>query len=109
MEQTTKQSVLSAFRHALTAIGGIVVAHGWATQNQITELVGALPILVGPLWGMLDEYLAAHKVTEDARLKAAVDAAVQAALAAHAPAAAPAPATVQGVPSASVGSDRSAG
>lgn len=81
MKDTTKETLASALRHLLTAIGAVGVTHGYLSNSQMAEVVGAIVALFGAIWGPLDEYLAARKVDEDERIKTAVAVAVQAALA----------------------------
>lgn len=81
MKSTTKETFLSAFRHALTMAGGVAATHGYGSKEEITMAIGAIVALVGAFWGPLDEYLAARQSEQDLRLKLAVDAAVAAALA----------------------------
>lgn len=77
-----KDTYLSLFRHLLSLAGGVAISHGLVTQSQAVELGGALVALAGFLWGSLDEWIAARKIDEDVRIKAAVAAEVAAALAA---------------------------
>lgn len=81
MKDTAKQTFLSALRHVFTALGGIAIAHGYATQSQLTELAGALPLLLGAIWGPLDEYLSARRAEDEARMQMLIASAVTAALA----------------------------
>jgi len=81
MKATSKETFLSALRHLLTLVGGIAATHGWISKSEAIELVGALVALVGFIWGPLDEYLAARRIEEEARIAEAVRVAVAEALA----------------------------
>lgn len=86
MKSTTKETFLSSLRHILTALGSVAITHGYLAQSQVTELAGAIPLLIGGLWGPLDEYLSARRAEDDARNKADIAAAVTAAIAIYRPA-----------------------
>lgn len=48
-----KEQVLGFVRHALTFIGGILVAKGLASDGQVAEMVGSAITLVGVVWSVL--------------------------------------------------------
>ncbi len=48
-----KEQVLGLIRHALTFIGGIVIAKGLASDAQVMEMIGATLTLVGTVWSVL--------------------------------------------------------
>jgi hypothetical protein len=76
MKATSKESFLSVLRHLLTTAGSVAVTHGWMTKSQAVEFLGALVAASGYLWGALDEYFAARRIEDEARIKAAVEAAL---------------------------------
>jgi uncharacterized membrane protein YphA (DoxX/SURF4 family) len=45
-----KEQVLGLVRHALTFVGGLMVASGILTDSISTDLVGAIMTLVGIVW-----------------------------------------------------------
>jgi len=49
----TKEQVLGVVRHALTFLGGIVIAKGYADNAVVTEIIGAAVTLVGAIWSVL--------------------------------------------------------
>jgi hypothetical protein len=50
-----KEQVLGLVRHALTFIGGILIAKGLASDGQIGEMIGAAVTLVGTVWSVLSK------------------------------------------------------
>jgi hypothetical protein len=46
----TKEAILPLVRHLLTFFGGVVAANGYATEGQITEIVGALMTMISVGW-----------------------------------------------------------
>ena len=48
-----KEQVLGLVRHALTFIGGVLIAKGLASEGQIGEMIGAAMTLVGTVWSVL--------------------------------------------------------
>ncbi len=72
MRATTKETSLSALRHLLTALGAIAASRGYATESQSTEIVGAIVLLVGAVWGPLDEYLTAQRARLVSEIRAEV-------------------------------------
>lgn len=53
-----KNTILSVIRHLLTIAGGVLVTKGILSESTVTQLVGALPGVIGLLWGAIDEYRA---------------------------------------------------
>jgi len=47
MNEELKDMVLGLLRHALTTGGGVLVANGTMTQDNLTAIVGGLLALVG--------------------------------------------------------------
>ena len=45
-------------RHALTALGGALVAGGYLTSDQWTSVAGALTILAGVAWSLIAKRMA---------------------------------------------------
>lgn len=48
----TWETVSGLVRHALTFLGGFVVAQGWVDEATMTELVGALMTIIGTVWSV---------------------------------------------------------
>ena len=48
-------ALLGIARHALTTVGGYLVAQGVITDGQATELVGALTVLIGLAWSIIEK------------------------------------------------------
>lgn len=46
-----RQIALSLARHALTALGGILLAHGWIDANGVQDVVGGSLAILGALAG----------------------------------------------------------
>lgn len=55
MNQTLKQSFLGFVRHALTTVGGAVVATGYVGEDEWQAILGGLVAAVGVLWSFLDK------------------------------------------------------
>jgi hypothetical protein len=49
----TKEQVMGVVRHALTFLGGVVVAKGFADDAVVTEIIGAVVTLVGAVWSVV--------------------------------------------------------
>jgi hypothetical protein len=58
--------LLSWLRHGLTWLGGLVLAHGWATSNELTKVIGGAMTMAGII---LSQYDVAQV---DAKIEAAV-------------------------------------
>jgi len=50
-----KQEILGIVRHILTTFGGIVVANGHATQDEVSAIIGGVIAAVGIAWSLLDK------------------------------------------------------
>jgi hypothetical protein len=48
-----KEQILGFVRHALTFMGGILVAKGLASDGQIAEMIGSAMTLVGVVWSVV--------------------------------------------------------
>ena len=51
----TKEQVLGIIRHALTFIGGIVIARGLVDETLVTEVIGGVLTLTGAIWSIIDK------------------------------------------------------
>ena len=47
--------ILGIVRHLLTGLGGAVVAQGWASEEMVTQGIGAIVTLAGLAWSILDK------------------------------------------------------
>jgi hypothetical protein len=47
-----KEKVLGLIRHALTFVGGIVVAKGLLDESLAVEVIGGIMTLVGSVWSI---------------------------------------------------------
>jgi len=54
-----KEQVLGLVRHALTFIGGIIVAKGVIEAGLTEEIIGGVMTLVGALWSVFSKKTAA--------------------------------------------------
>lgn len=45
-------AITSLIRHGLTAAGGFLIARGFASAEQMTEIIGALITLIGVGWSI---------------------------------------------------------
>lgn len=52
-KQMTREQILGIVRHALTFVGGVLVAKGFANEASITELIGSAMTLVGAVWSVV--------------------------------------------------------
>ena len=55
-DSVVKKLIMSVARHGLTALGGVLVAHGWVTGDEATDVLGAGLTLVAVLWSALEKY-----------------------------------------------------
>jgi len=46
---------LGFFRHMLTMMGGVFIAKGWATEDTMPELIGAIMTLIGFVWSYMNK------------------------------------------------------
>jgi hypothetical protein len=51
----TKEQVLGIVRHALTFIGGIVIARGLVDETLVTECIGGALTLTGAIWSIINK------------------------------------------------------
>jgi hypothetical protein len=51
----SKEQVLGIVRHALTFIGGIVIARGLVDETLVTEVIGSVLTLTGAIWSIIDK------------------------------------------------------
>ena len=54
-----KEQTLGLIRHALTFVGGILVAKGVVDDATSLELVGAIVTIIGGVWSVLSKKTAA--------------------------------------------------
>ncbi len=54
-----KDQVLGLVRHALTFIGGIIVAKGLVDENLSQEVIGGVMTVVGAIWSIVSKKKAA--------------------------------------------------
>jgi hypothetical protein len=54
-----KDQLLGLIRHALTFVGGIIVAKGVIDANLSEELIGGVMTLVGGVWSVINKKKAA--------------------------------------------------
>jgi ABC-type Mn2+/Zn2+ transport system permease subunit len=50
------QMVDAVSRHVLTGVAGVMVARGYATQDQATAIVGGLMALIGVVWSLRNKH-----------------------------------------------------
>jgi len=50
-----KPSILGLIRHLLTTFGGVAVASGHLTDQHLVDATGALMILIGIAWSILEK------------------------------------------------------
>lgn len=50
-----KEQVLGLIRHALTFIGGIVVAKGLVDESLSQEVIGGVMTVVGAIWSIVSK------------------------------------------------------
>lgn len=51
----TKEQVLGIVRHAMTFVGGILIAKGLMDEGVVTEITGAILTLVGSIWSVVEK------------------------------------------------------
>lgn len=54
-----KDQVLGLIRHALTFVGGIIVAKGLIEEGMVQEVLGGIMTLVGSVWSIASKKKAA--------------------------------------------------
>lgn len=50
-----QEKVIGILRHALTFVGGFIIAKGLVDESTFLELSGALLTLVGGIWSVLSK------------------------------------------------------
>ena len=51
-----KTVIIGSFaRHILTTLGGMAVAKGWLDSSQIEPVAGALLVLAGVVWSLIQK------------------------------------------------------
>lgn len=50
-----KEQVLGLVRHALTFVGGLLIAKGLLSDSNATDLIGGLMTVVGTVWSVLSK------------------------------------------------------
>jgi len=45
-----KEQIYGLIRHALTVVGGVLVAKGYIEEDIVPEAVGAIVALIGVVW-----------------------------------------------------------
>jgi hypothetical protein len=50
-----KEQVMGLVRHALTFIGGVLIAKGLANDGQVVEMIGSVVTFVGTIWSVLNK------------------------------------------------------
>jgi hypothetical protein len=50
-----KEKIEGVIRHALTTIGGVLIAKGLIEDAIVTEAIGAIITLVGITWSVIDK------------------------------------------------------
>jgi hypothetical protein len=50
-----KEQTLGLIRHALTFVGGIIVAKGLVDESLIQEVTGAAMTILGAVWSILSK------------------------------------------------------
>lgn len=61
MNEATKQAILSAVRSILIIFGSIITAHGYASDESVKEVIGALMAAIPIAWGVWDKYQVERK------------------------------------------------
>lgn len=54
-----KDQLLGLIRHALTFVGGIIVAKGLVDESLSQEVIGGVMTLVGAIWSIVNKKKAA--------------------------------------------------
>lgn len=50
-----KEAIFGIIRHILTTAGGVAVSAGFVTESEAQTLVGAIVIVVGFVWSLIDK------------------------------------------------------
>ena len=48
-----KEQVLGLIRHALTFVGGILIAKGLVSDSAATDIIGGLMTVIGSIWSVI--------------------------------------------------------
>lgn len=64
MDDATKQSILSAFRSILVAIGSVLTAKGYVDDVTWNLLLGAAMVIGPAAWGIWDKFHAEQKTQQ---------------------------------------------
>lgn len=48
---TTTSTILAVVRYLMVALGGVLVAKGYLTDEQLNDIVGGLLVLIPAMWG----------------------------------------------------------
>lgn len=51
----TKEQLMGLTRHALTFIGGILLAKGMVTEDLLSEIIGSATTLFGAVWSVIEK------------------------------------------------------
>lgn len=51
----SREQVLGIIRHVLTFAGGTIVAKGYATDGEITQIIGGVITLIGSIWSIIEK------------------------------------------------------
>ena len=68
MDSPTLQAILSVMRHALSALGGWLVFNGYLTDDEATQIIGALIVAIPVIYGAWDKFRADRAAKELAAL-----------------------------------------
>lgn len=50
-----KEQILGLVRHALTIIGGALIAKGYVQEDMVGEVIGSVMSLTGVIWSIIDK------------------------------------------------------
>jgi hypothetical protein len=50
-----KEQILGLVRHALTIIGGALIAKGYVEEDIVGEVIGSVMSLTGVIWSIMDK------------------------------------------------------
>tara|TARA_R110000824_G_scaffold364275_1_gene552610 strand:+ start:1581 stop:1745 length:165 start_codon:yes stop_codon:yes gene_type:complete len=50
-----KEQILGIVRHALTIIGGALIARGYMEEDVVGEAIGSVMSLTGVIWSIVDK------------------------------------------------------
>jgi len=51
----TKEQILGLVRHALTIVGGALVAKGFIDEDILAEAIGGVLAIAGVVWSIVDK------------------------------------------------------